>query len=126
MQRQARRDTALEMKLRRKLHRLGLRYNVQVKVLRRRDADVAFTNARVIVDVRSYFWRIKSRDEAPVRTSTEAGWNVVVAWEHDDLDAAGESIATLVRSSRSKSDRRWKVRLEVPDQKLKSPCSARR
>src|SRR5262245_31016769 len=57
MQRQARRDTAPELALRRALHSRGLRYRVDAKVVgARRRADVVFSTAKVAVFVDGCFW----------------------------------------------------------------------
>lgn len=120
MQRQRRQHTSLEVDLRRALHQRGLRYRVQVPVLHRRTADIVFTRARVIVDARSCFWhrcpkhgsipksnsswwitkleRTVSRDVSTVQELCEAGWEVVVVWEHDDIEQSAELIERLVRS----------------------------
>ena len=54
----ARRDTPIEMALRRELHALGLRYRVDARPLQnlRRSADVVFRRARVAVFVDGCFW----------------------------------------------------------------------
>lgn len=119
MQQQARRDTDLELGLRRRLHGRGLRYRVQLAVLPRRTADIVFTRARVVIDVRSCFWhgcpehgtrpksndqwwdaklrRTVARDEETVARLRDAGWTVFVVWGHDDLDASADGIESLVR-----------------------------
>src|SRR4051794_38837283 len=58
MQRMPRRDTTPEMRLRRALHSLGLRYRVNTFPLRdlRRRADIIFTKQRVAVFVDGCFW----------------------------------------------------------------------
>lgn len=120
MQRQARRDTGLEMGLRRRLHARGLRYRVQVPLLPRRTVDIVFTRRRVAIDVRACFWhacpehggvpkanhewwdaklrRNAERDQCTVRALTDAGWRVIVVWEHDDLDATTDCIEAAVRT----------------------------
>jgi DNA mismatch endonuclease (patch repair protein) len=120
MQRQARKDTAAEVGLRRALHRRGLRYRLQVRLLPRRTCDIVFSRARVVVDVRSCFWhrcpihhsmpksnpewweaklsRTVARDAETTTRLAELGWTVVVVWEHDDHDDAADRIAALVRS----------------------------
>jgi DNA mismatch endonuclease, patch repair protein len=125
MQQQGRRDTDLELALRRELYRRRLRYRVQVPVLHRRTADVVFLGPKVIVDVRSCFWHAcpehgcvprsnsdwwaaklaknAARDEATVARLREVGWTVVVVWGHDDLGAAADKIATLVRTRSQQS-----------------------
>jgi len=120
MQRQARKNTDLESLVRRALFRRGLRYRLQVKLLPRHTADIVFTSARVVVDVRSCFWhncplhgsaprtnagwwkekleRTSARDKQIVERLESGGWRVVVVWQHDDVEAAADAILTLVRS----------------------------
>src|SRR5947209_188784 len=108
MQRQRRQDTDLELDLRRRLHRLGLRYRLQLPVLPRRTIDIAFPRVQVAVDVRSCFWHgcplhgripssnhdwwatklatTKQRDADTESRLVALGWIVVVVWQHDDLD----------------------------------------
>lgn len=121
MKRQARRDTAVELALRRALHRRGLRYRLQVAALPglRRRIDIVFTGPRVAIDVRGCFWhacpehgtqatanaswwaaKLQSnaeRDADTERRLREAGWHVIVVWEHDDPDATADLVAALVR-----------------------------
>jgi DNA mismatch endonuclease, patch repair protein len=119
MQRQARRDTALEKSLRSALYKRGMRYRLQVQILPRRTSDIVFPRAKVIVDVRSCFWhscsshcsiprsnrewwiakltRTASRDADTETRLRAAGWAVVVVWAHDDIERAADGIANLVR-----------------------------
>lgn len=55
MKRMPRRDSKAELRLRRKLHRLGLRYRLQMKGLPG-TPDVVFTRARIAVFVDGCFW----------------------------------------------------------------------
>lgn len=118
MQRQARRDTSLERTLRSALHRRGLRYRLQVKLLPRRTSDIVFSKARIVVDVRSCFWhqcsshcgipktnhdwwtaklaRTAERDVDTEDRLRAAGWIVVVVWEHDDIELAANRVADQV------------------------------
>jgi len=120
MQRQARRDTGLELALRKSLYSRGMRYRVQCQLIPRRTSDIVFTGARVVIDVRSCFWhncpvhgkvpssntdwwraklqRTMERDADTEARLAAAGWLVVIVWEHDDLQQSAESIANLVRS----------------------------
>lgn len=120
MQRQARRDTSIEMELRRELWRRGLRYRVQMPVFaKRRKHDVVFTRAEVVVDVRGCFWHgcpehatvpkanrqwwtdkidaNRRRDADTEQRLEDAGWALVVVWEHDDVRLAADRIEQLVR-----------------------------
>jgi DNA mismatch endonuclease, patch repair protein len=116
MQRQRRRDTGPEMLLRRELHRLGLRYRVDRKVLPgvRRRADVVFGPGRVAVFVDGCFWHRcpehgtapcanaewwmdklaanVARDRDTDRRLVQAGWRPVRVWEHEDMAAAALNI----------------------------------
>ena len=104
------------------MHRLGLRYDLQVRVPgnNRRRMDVAFTRRKVAVFVDGCFWhgctehgtrprtnrewwdwkiaRNKERDLDTDRLLEEAGWLSIRVWEHEDPAAAAERIATVVRS----------------------------
>ena len=124
MSRQATRDTAPEMRLRRRLHALGLRYRVHLRPLPgvRRTTDIVFTRAKVAVFVDGCFWhscpehrtapaaneawwaaklaRNVERDLDTDRRLTAAGWLVVRVWEHEDPAQAGARVAEAVRSRR--------------------------
>src|SRR4051794_32017565 len=58
MQSQRRRDTTLELKIRRSLHALGYRYRVDFRMEPsfRARGDVVFTRKRVVVFVDGCFW----------------------------------------------------------------------
>lgn len=116
-----RRDTAPEVRLRKRLFALGLRYRIDQKPLAslRRKADLVFRKVRVAVFVDGCFWhgcpihatwpaqnaefwreKIESnrrRDADTDRQLTEAGWMVLRVWEHEDASTAAERIATVVR-----------------------------
>ncbi len=120
MVRQARRDTAPEMALRRELHRRGLRYRVDRSVVDpRRRHDIVFTRARVVVEVYGCFWHRcptrgtlpknnrawwdeklegnVSRDADTARLLRKAGWTLIVVWEHEDPVAAAARVERAVR-----------------------------
>lgn len=123
MENTGQRDTPAEMEIRRRLHRMGLRYRVDFPVLKglRRRADVVFTKARVAVFVdgcfwhgcpehgswpksNAEFWRNKietnrRRDQDTNECLKKAGWRVIRVWEHEDPDEAAERIAKMVRES---------------------------
>lgn len=113
MQRQRRSDTRPELDLRRELHRRGLRYRVDTKVLTglRRRADIVFPRQKVAVFVDGCFWHAcpehgtspkanagwwqekldanVRRDRDTDRRLREAGWTPVRIWEHEDpIEAA--------------------------------------
>jgi len=82
--------------------------------------DIAFPSARVAVDVRGCYWHgcsihgtapkanaewwrakldaNRERDADTARRLEEAGWLVVVAWEHDDPVTTAALIAETVRT----------------------------
>jgi len=119
--RQATRDTAAEIAVRRLLHAAGLRYRVDARPLPglRRTADIVFTRQRVAVFVDGCFWhacpdhgtvpkanadwwaaklaRNIQRDRDTSEQLAAAGWQVVRIWEHEDPTAAADRIEALVR-----------------------------
>lgn len=126
--RQPQRNTVPELKLRRALHRRGLRYRVDrapISGMRSR-ADIVFGPSRVAVFVDGCFWhgcpvhstkpshnaawwheKIASnrRRDARVNAALAAeGWVVVRVWEHEDPETAAGRIAELVRQRRSSSE----------------------
>ncbi len=114
--------TRPEMAIRRELHRRGLRYRVAARPIPelRRTIDVLFRRARVAVEVRGCFWhgcpeharlpaahreyweakvaRNRARDEETERLLAEAGWALMVVWEHDPVRQSADLIEALVRS----------------------------
>jgi len=122
-----REDTRPEKLLRSHLHRLGLRFRIQQKLLdgNRRKADVVFRPARVVVLVdgcfwhgcpehgtwpkeNAAFWRDKietnrRRDADTDRRLIEEGWLVIRVWEHEDPLTAATRIAEAVRARRPAS-----------------------
>ena len=120
------RDTAPELALRSALHRRGLRFRVDRAPLPglRRRADVVFGPTRVAVFVHGCFWHgcpehyiapranrefwkakvqgNRARDADTGRLLTEAGWEVVEVWEHDNAEVAADRIAMLVSDRRAK------------------------
>ncbi len=118
---QRRHETAPEMAVRREMHRLGLRYRTHVAVLdgTRRTVDIAFTRVRVAVDVRGCWWHgcpvhgslprantewwaakfaaVRRRDEDTEVRLRQAGWHLVVVWEHEDPAIAALRIDAAVR-----------------------------
>lgn len=123
MQNTPTRDSPAELKLRRVLHRLGLRYRVDYPPLPnlRRRADIVFTRAKVAVFVDGCFWhscpehgtkpkhnaewweqklaRTVERDRDTDAVLAVHGWRVVRVWEHEDPEHAAARIETLLRSS---------------------------
>ena len=124
MEHQRRRDTAAELALRRILHQRGLRYRVDRAVLpgSRRRQDLVFAGAKVAVEVRGCFWHScpehaslpkanrawwehklqanTARDADTAVRLAEAGWLLVVVWEHEDPEAAADRVAEAVAGRR--------------------------
>ncbi len=120
MSRQARRDTAPELLLRRALHARGVRFRVDHPLpgMPRRRADVLLTRVRVAVFVDGCFWhscplhatrpatnaawwraklaRNVERDRETDAHLARIGWAVMRFWEHEDMDTA----ATLITEQR--------------------------
>lgn len=121
---QRRANTKPELRLRRELHRRGLRYRIDLSVLsdRRRRVDIVFPGPRVAVFVDGCFWhrcpqhgnvpksnrewwrakldRNVERDRDTDRQLRNAGWNVVRIWEHEvraDVVLAADRIESVVR-----------------------------
>ncbi|MGC4964261.1 very short patch repair endonuclease [Gordonia sp. DT101] len=117
-----RRDTEPELAVRRRLHRMGLRYRVDYPPLsghRRNRADVVFTKAKVAVFIDGCFWhgcpehhrpantnatfwsskveQNRARDQLVTARLQEAGWVAMRFWEHDDPQVVAKEIATVVR-----------------------------
>jgi DNA mismatch endonuclease (patch repair protein) len=126
MQRARRRDTAPELRLRRELHRRGLRYRVNLRVVpghRSRTIDVVFTRARLAVFVDGCFWhgcsdhgrrpetnewywsgkieRNIARDRDTTARLEDAGWKVIRVWEHEDPGDAAERVAAVLTATHS-------------------------
>ena len=119
------RDTRPELRLRRAVHALGLRYRVGVRPLPalRRTADMVFTGVRVAVFVDGCFWHgcpehlrparknaafwtgkidaTRRRDVETDAALREAGWVVVRVWEHDDPFVAAGRVRAVVQARRS-------------------------
>jgi DNA mismatch endonuclease (patch repair protein) len=121
------RDTKPELALRSQLHALGLRYRVSARPVPdvRLTADVVFTRARVAVFVDGCYWHGCPDHHRPARKNSEfwtekiatnrrrdtdvnqmlsqAGWEVVRVWEHEDPGEAARRINEVVRSRRCKT-----------------------
>jgi DNA mismatch endonuclease (patch repair protein) len=125
MQKQRERNTGPEVALRRELHRRGLRYRLHRRVLPdvRRELDIVFGPARVAVEVRGCFWHAcpqhatypranaewwaeklaknVSRDEDTERRLREAGWKLVVVWEHEQPASAADRVVAMIRGGQA-------------------------
>lgn len=113
-------DTLPEIALRRELHGRGLRFRKHVQIIPglRCRPDIVFSRARVAVECRGCFWhrcpidavlpksnldywlpkleRTVERDRRNEEVLVEAGWNLVIVWEHDDLIQAADWIEEAV------------------------------
>lgn len=125
MQANRSRDTKPELALRRALHALGLRYRVCQRPLPdcRYVADIVFRRARVAVELRGCFWhgcaehyrapsahsgywaekvsRNRRRDVENEGRLRNAGWLLMVVWEHERPDDASKRVLEIVRQRRS-------------------------
>lgn len=114
-------DTAHETALRRELHRRGLRFRKHVALVPglRFRPDIVFPRQMVVVEclgcfwhgcpvdgvkprTNSDYWRAKlarnvQRDQRNARAVADAGWRLVVVWEHEDRVAAADRIEMMVR-----------------------------
>jgi DNA mismatch endonuclease (patch repair protein) len=116
-------DTGPEVALRRELHRRGLRFRKHVAVVpgSRFRPDVAFPRQQIAVECLGCFWhrcpvdgvaprthpeywqakldRNVERDRRNAAQLAEAGWTLIVVWEHEDPAAAADRIEAAVRSA---------------------------
>lgn len=121
------RDTRPELTLRRALHAAGLRYRVCARPIKdvRRTVDVVFGPSRVAVEVRGCFWhgcpqhyrapaangaywaakvqRNITRDRDTERLLADAGWRLVIMWEHDDPLRIAADVERIVGERRPSS-----------------------
>ena len=109
MKRMPRRDSKAELRLRRELHRLGLRYRVHLRGLPG-TPDIAFTRARIAVFVDGCFWHacprcyIKPKQNAKF-WKDKIGGNIKRARKVSrKLRAEGWSVCRI-----------WECRLKKPD-----------
>ncbi|MFH8223026.1 very short patch repair endonuclease [Streptomyces sp. NPDC018057] len=126
MSRQASKDTAAELLVRRLLHAAGLRYRVEYPVpgMARRRIDVAFTSVKVAVLIDGCFWhgcpehatqpkanaqwwrqkldRNMARDAETTDHLVAAGWEVLRFWEHEPAPDVALRIAAAVERRRSR------------------------
>ncbi|MGW0841491.1 very short patch repair endonuclease [Streptomyces sp. NPDC002787] len=130
MSRQASKDTAAELAVRRLLHAGGLRYRVEYPVpgMARRRIDVAFTSVKLAVLIDGCFWhgcpehatqpksnaewwrqkldRNMARDAETTEHLVAAGWEVLRFWEHEAPEAVAVSIVGAVQRRRAAVKRR--------------------
>lgn len=125
MSRQASKDTAAELAVRRLLHAAGLRYRVEFPVpgMVRRRIDVAFTSVKVAVLIDGCFWhgcpqhatqpksnaewwrqkldRNMARDAETTAHLVAAGWEVMRFWEHESAEDVALRVAAAVTRRRA-------------------------
>ena len=123
------RDTGPELALRRRLHRLGLRYRIADRTLPG-SPDLSFPKWHAVVFVNGCYWHHHpgcrratvpktntdfwlakfrangQRDRRKVVELLAMGWRVGVVWECSDMDAAVGSVARFVRS-RERTYEEW-------------------
>lgn len=119
---QRERNTGIELRLRRELHRRGLRYRLHQRLIPglRREADITFRGARVAVFVDGCFWHScplhgtipannrewwenklagnRERDADTDARLRDEGWVVVRIWEHEDAGSAADRVQEIVTS----------------------------
>ncbi|MFI0988254.1 very short patch repair endonuclease [Streptomyces exfoliatus] len=124
MSRQASKDTAAELAVRRLLHAAGLRYRVEYPVpgMARRRIDVAFTSVKVAVLIDGCFWhgcpehathpkanaewwrqkldRNMARDEETTEHLKAQGWVVLRFWEHMPANEVAATVHATVDRER--------------------------
>lgn len=127
MHRQRRTGTKPEMDLRRELYHRGLRYRVHQRPVPglRRTVDLIFPGPQVAVESMGCFWhscpshgtapkanaawwadklaRNRRRDVDTATALGEAGWLLIVVWEHESVVEAADKIERAVRSRSSPS-----------------------
>jgi DNA mismatch endonuclease (patch repair protein) len=120
------RDTKPELRLRKVLHAMGLRYYVNKRPLGsvRRTADLVFPRIRVAVFVDGCFWHGCPQHHTVAKTNAgywaqkvegnrqrdadtdgrlaAAGWTTVRVWEHEPVMEAASRVADVVRGLRSR------------------------
>jgi len=120
MQANRSRDTGPEMAVRHELFRRGMRYRVAYKPLKnsRRTVDIAFPRLKIAVLVDGCFWhgcpehlrapsthtdfwnqKIEStvcRDKETTQMLTEAGWQVMRFWEHENYVDVADRIQQVI------------------------------
>lgn len=119
-----RRDTSVEMAIRREIHSRGLRYRVDesLRPVTRGRPDIVFPTEKVAVfidgcfwhgcpehgsipDSNSEWWEEKlqanvERDERHTEELEGAGWTVLRIWEHREVTEAADEIERVVRQER--------------------------
>lgn len=120
-------DTRHEAALRSELHRRGLRFRKHVALVPglRFRPDIVFPRQRIAVEclgcfwhrcpvdgvmprTNSHYWHAKLernvlRDQRNAQTVADAGWQLVVVWEHEDPLTAADRIEALVRNAAARA-----------------------
>ena len=118
MKRMPRKDSGPEIRLRRSLHRRGLRFRVQAALPGR--PDIVFPRAKIAVFVDGCFWhrcpehstlpkinrewwttkltRNAERDREKDDALRELGWEPIHVWEHEDPEIAAAEIENMWRA----------------------------
>lgn len=131
MQKQGRRDTKPEVRIRKTLHARGLRFMVDAKPepTLRRTADLVFRGPKVAVFVDGCFWHgcptharatksntkwwadkieaNRQRDGETVALLEAAGWTAIRVWEHEDPDQAADRVEEEIRRRQTSQVRRF-------------------
>lgn len=129
MSRQARRDTAPEVAVRKLLHASGYRYRLNVRVpdMPRRTVDIVFSKAKVAVFLDGCFWhgcplhatspksnaewwrekldKNMARDTETTEHMRNLGWTVLRFWEHETPAEIADRVAAAVIASRDDDSR---------------------
>ena len=119
------RDTKPELRLRRAVHAMGLRYRVSTRPMKsvRRTADLVFSKTKIAVFVDGCFWHgcpehhtvsktnaafwaekveaNRRRDRETDALLTQAGWLVLRFWEHEPTTDAAETIRLAWRERKA-------------------------
>ncbi|HLZ09179.1 MAG TPA: very short patch repair endonuclease [Chloroflexota bacterium] len=122
------RDTSSELALRSAVHRLGLRYSVDMRPVDgvRRKADLVFRRERFAVFMDGCFWHgcphhysapvshaefwetklttNRLRDSETDRLLSESGWAVLRVWEHEDAGLAARRVSDALVELRARRD----------------------
>ena len=129
-------NTAPEMRVRRELHRRGLRYRVHPRGLPGKP-DIVFSKRKIAVFLDGDFWhgwrleqwkhklsptwlakieRTRARDELHTENLRSAGWQVLRYWEHEvkaDYIAVVDEIEAAVREAPRRSNAKIET-VEIP------------
>ncbi|MGB3910252.1 MAG: DNA mismatch endonuclease Vsr [Pseudolysinimonas sp.] len=125
MQRTRQQNTTPEIRLRRALSDLGIRYRLQVRPFSdlRWRSDIVFIGLKLVVEVRGCYWHVcpihqswpkanaerwaeklrrnQERDRRMEADFNERGWEVIVVWEHEESVEAAARIQDRLRQLKS-------------------------